>query len=351
MKLGIIISAVGHALLLSWGLFILSAPPSHETLEIEALPVDIIPVSSITQIQQGEKKAPATEIAAPKPTSRPEPVEDAVNTGDNTVDLKPTQTEKPSKKVVEAAAEPEKADIAEPLPSPETESVPQPSQKPEPVAATEVAALPVPQREVAPDPVAEAIARAEATKPKFEPLPEKVPTPTVRPTPPKAQTAKTPERKNNRDRKQSTKLASAKDSDFNADEISALLNREDPAGGGAQRNQREASLGGQTTTTGLKLSQSEMDALRGQIQRCWQIVPGMADGADVRITVTMRLDRSGAIDGQPSVQATGGSDGAREELARGARRAVLRCAPYNLPSEKYDTWADVVVNFDPSQMF
>ncbi|MEX3010400.1 hypothetical protein [Hoeflea sp. TYP-13] len=351
MKLGIVISAAGHALLLSWGLFYLSAPPSHEAVEIEALPVDIIPVSSITQIQEGEKTASAAEIAAPRPTKRPKPVEDAQNVGDNTVDLKPNKVDKPSDDAVEAAAEPEKADVAEPVPSTETEVVPEPAPKPEPVAATEVAALPAPQQDVAPDPVAEAIARAEATKPKFEPLPEKVPTPTLRPTPPKAQTAKTPERKNNQDRKQPTKLASAKKSDFSADEIAALLNRQDPAGGGARRSQREASLGGQTTTTGLKLSQSEMDALRGQIQRCWQIVPGMADGADVRVRVTMRLDRSGAIDGQPSVQATGGSEQVRRVLAGGARRAVLRCAPYNLPSEKYDTWADVVVNFDPSQMF
>ena len=199
--------------------------------------------------------------------------------------------------------------------------------------------------------MAEAITQAEESKPEFEKLPEKVPTPTQRPNPPKAQTAKTPERKNNQDRQKSTKLASAKDSDFNADEISALLNRQDPAGGGAQRNQREAALGGQTTTAGQQLSQSEMDALRGQIQRCWQIVPGMSDGGEVRVRVTMRLNRSGAIEGQPDVQATGGSERVRRVLAGGARRAVLRCAPYNLPTEKYDTWADVVVNFDPSQMF
>ena len=94
-----------------------------------------------------------------------------------------------------------------------------------------------------------------------------------------------------------------------------------------------------------------MDALRGQIQRCWNIIPGMEGGGEVRVEVTMRLDRTGAIEGQPNVHATGGAERTRNSLAESARRAVLRCAPYNLPAEKYDTWADVKVNFDPSKMF
>ena len=351
MKFGIIISALFHSAILGWGLFWLAPPKSFEVADIEALPVDIIPVASITQIQEGERDASAAERAAPAPTERQDVVEDAQNTGNNDIDLKTTPTERPSDRSIEAASEPEKAKVANPVPSTQAEEVPQPAEKPEPVPATEVAALPEPQQEVVPDPVAEAIADSEDVKPEFAALPDKVPTPKSRPERPKAQTAKTTERKNNQDQSQPTKLASARDTEFNADEVAALLNRQDPAGGGAKRGTQEAALGGRTTTAGSELSQSEMDALRGQIQRCWQIVPGMADGADVRVRVTMRLNRSGEIEGQPAVDASGGSERTRRVLAGGARRAVLRCAPYNLPPEKYETWADVVVNFDPSKMF
>jgi hypothetical protein len=65
-----------------------------------------------------------------------------------------------------------------------------------------------------------------------------------------------------------------------------------------------------------------MDALRGQIQRFWNIIPGMADGGDVRVIVRMRLDVSGNIVGQPDVSATGGSAGTRGTLASSAKRAV-----------------------------
>ena len=152
-------------------------------------------------------------------------------------------------------------------------------------------------------------------------------------------------------RQETPEKTSTKESDFNADEVAALLNKQDAQGGGAKRTTETASLGGTRTTRGNTLSQSEMDALRGQIQKYWNIIPGMADGGDVRVTVKMRLDPSGNIIGEPDVSASGGSSGTRGTLAGSARRAVLRAQPYQLPKEKYDSWAEVIVNFDPSQMF
>jgi colicin import membrane protein len=67
--------------------------------------------------------------------------------------------------------------------------------------------------------------------------------------------------------------------------------------------------------------------------------------------VQFRLDRSGALEGNPEIIAGGGSAGVERAAAEAARRAVVRCAPYTLPAEKYDAWADVIVHFDPSEMF
>lgn len=349
MKIGLIISSLLHATLLGWGLFWLSAPKSFEVADIEALPVDIIPVSSITRLQQGDDSAAVAEVAAPSPTTRAEPVEDAVNVGDNTVDLESARAADPRPTPVEATQAPQRSD--RPVPDPLARDAPRPTARPDPASATEVAALPEPQETVQADPVAEAISEAADSEAQVTPFPTNVPTPIARPSPPRDQTAQSPERETNDTPSEATRAASAKDSEFDSNEVAALLNRQDPAGGGARRSDREAALGTRTSTTGQELSQSEMDALRGQIQRCWQIVPGMADGADVRVQVTMRLNRAGEIDGQPSVEASGGSAQTRRVLAGGARRAVLRCAPYTLPAEKYETWADVIVNFDPSKMF
>lgn len=348
-------SLVLHSLVLGWALVSLGSPASFEVADVEALPVDIIPVESITQIQQGDKTAPMAEQAAPVPTSKPNIVENAENAGDNDIDLKSPPT--PAKRPVETevAAAPEKTEM--PLPNPTTETNEVKEIVPEETAPkpTEVAALPDSKPETAPTPEPEPTpepAPAETVAEEM-PLPQSVPVPAARPQPPKEQ-AKPAEKPAEKvaDKKQETaKSTSSKESDFNADEIAALLNKQEAAGGGAKRSTETASLGGRKTTSGSKLSQSELDALRGQIQNNWSIIAGIEGADDVIITVSMKLDETGGIIGRPKVSATGGSDTARRTLEGSALRAVMRSAPFkNLPVEKYDAWSEVIVNFDPSEM-
>jgi colicin import membrane protein len=354
MKTGLTTSVVMHAVVLGFGLMSLSAPTAFEVADVESLPVDIIPVESITQIQKGDKKATLSEKPAPVPTKRPDIVPDAQEVGENSVDTDKPPTPEAKPKPVEAAAVPAPSPKPEPKPAdePKPEPVKQPEPKPATVPATEAAPVAEPKQEVKPDPVSEAIAAdtpdaAEALK-----LPDSAPAPQAKPQPPKAQTAKAPDRK---DAEKPVKEAAAKpksdEKEFNADEVAALLNKEKASGGGAKRSTEQASLGGKKDTGGNKLSQSEMDALRGQVQRCWNIPAGAADAGSLRVSVQFRLDRTGALEGSPEIIAGGGSAGVERAAAEAARRAVSRCAPYNLPADKYDAWADVIVNFDPSEMF
>lgn len=355
MKGSLATSTLLHAAVLGFALSSFTAPNTLEVEDVEAFPVSIVPVEQLTQIQQGDKTAPLAETAAPVPTTRPEPVPDAQNTGDNTVDLKPSEAATPSPKEVISEAPPEPAEkpAPSPVPAPEvTETQPAPPPEPTPAepepAQTEVAALPP---EPAADPVAEAISEAAPAEPQFAALPAAGPVPETRPAPPRPQATPSEPAETRPKPPAAQETASTKQSDFNADEVAALLNKQDAAGGGARRSTETAALGGARTTRGNTLSLSEMDALRGQIQRNWNIIPGMADGGDVRVTVTMRLDQAGNIVGQPDVVASGGSDNVRRTLAGSAKRAVLKSQPFQLPAEKYDSWAEVIVNFDPSQMF
>ncbi len=365
MKGSLLTSAAIHIVVLGLALFSFGAPPAFEVQDIESLPVDIVPIEEMTQILEGEKKATAKETPAPKPTKRPNPVKDAQNTGDNNVDLKKVPTPKDSPKEVEVAAAPEKVET----PSPQKDNQPNDikdiiKEAVEKTPATEVAAKPEPKRDVKPDPVPGAKAEQTA-KAEDIPLPDAVPLPTQRPDQPKpepkqektetaaaqAATAKTPERKKEQKKQETAKSAPTKDTDVLADEVAALLNKQDPSGGGAKRSTKEESLGGEKKSSAAKLSQSELDALRGAIEKNWSVVSGMADAADIRIQVKMKLDKSGEIVGEPQVTATGGTESSRDVLASSARRAVLRSAPFtNLPKDKYDAWSEVVVNFDPSQL-
>ena len=362
-------TAVLHGLVLTWALVSLGSPKPLEVAPVESVPVEII--SEMSQIQQGDLKAPMAEKSAPKPSEKPQTLPEAENAGDNDVDMKTPP--KPVSKPIEnqASAAPPKSEDAPPSPDPVKEEV-KPSEKPPAEPATEVATLPAPKEEVKPDPKPDPKpeAKAEPTPPKptVEPtpaeptpteapdaaaLPQNVPAPTARPKVEEtaaAQTAKTPDRKTDAAPKEQKKTSSQKESDFNADEVAALLNKTESSGGGAKRSQDKAALGGKKTTTGNTLSMSEMDALKGMIQKNWSIIPGMADLQGMVITVTIQLDPQGEIVGQPEVEATGGTATSQRAMIGSATRAVRRSAPFKLPAEKYDSWQEVVIHFDPSDM-
>ncbi|MBB3595578.1 hypothetical protein FHX08_005990 [Rhizobium sp. BK529] len=376
MKASVVTSAVLHGLVLTWALVSLSAPESFKVEDFEAMPVDLVPVESITQMQQGDKKAPKKETSAPVPTTRPPIPQPAENAGDNNVDLKtpPVPNAKPSNSEAAAA---NSSDKPQPQIDPKPNDVKEVNKEETEVEQPkEVASIPPPKPvEVTPPkpeekPPEEQAKPAEPPKPDAEALPDKVPTPVVKPQvkppeqkpvekpPEKPQdqpkAAEKPTDKKKDDKKQEVaKSASSMKSDFNADEISALLNKTDPSAGGAKRSTQEASLGAKKATNGAsKLSLSEMDALKSAIAGNWSVIPGMEGMADVRIKVHMKLDQDGNIIGEPEVEATGGdNDSTRRALAGGAYRAIMKSAPFSsLPKDKYDAWNEVVVNFDPSDL-
>ncbi|WP_442581158.1 hypothetical protein ACSBOB_03895 [Mesorhizobium sp. ASY16-5R] len=407
MKAGLTTSVVLHAALLGFGLFALSAPAPLEVSDVEALPVDIVPLSELTQIQQGDKKAPMAETAAPTPTTRPDVVPDAQKVGDNDVDTDnpPTPDGKPKPVKIAESVTPAPKPIAKPKP----EETPKPKEEPKPVPATEVAPVPAPKEEVKPEPVkepepkpepvkqpepepvkepepkpepvkqpepkpaekpAEKVAEAEPVKPdavaeaiaEEQPapaedavkLPNSAPAPQARPAP--AQSAKAPDRKSSEKPVEEASSKRQSDDTKSLEDLvgSVLQDKEKVKGGGAKRSPSAAALGGEKATGGSKLSQSEMDALRGQIGRCWNPPTGLADASGLRISIKMNLTQAGEVEGAPEIVAGGGGSGIERIAAEAARRAVLRCAPYNLPSEKYaggSGWNQVLVNFDPSEMF
>jgi colicin import membrane protein len=349
MKAGLTTSVVLHALVLGFGLFSLSAPKAFDVADVEALPVDIVPIESLSQTLQGDKKAPKSEKPAPVPTTKPDIVPNAQKVGDNKVDTDKAPTPDPTPKEVTTAAvpkpspEPTKKPDEEPKPQP----VKQPEPKPTPVPATESTPEPQPKQEVKPDPVAETIVAdkedAEAAK-----LPENAPSPESRPQPPKAETAKAPDHKDAE--KPAEKAASApksEEKEFDADQVAALLNKEKASGGGAKRSTEVASLGGEKTT-GAKLSQGELDALRSQISHCWSIPVGTEDEG-LHASVRFSVDPSGKLEGMPVVDKSSGN----RNFDESAIRAIQICdrQGLNLPADKAEIWADVIVNFDPTEMF
>lgn len=351
MKAGLTTSLVLHVVALGVGLVSFSSPRPLELTNVESFPVDIVPVEEVAQSVQGDRSAPAAETPAPTPSTREDVVEDAQTIGDNTTDLATPPTPDPRPRPVETAEAPPPSPEPTP-PTPEPEPQPEPPQRqpePEPVPTTEVAPEPQPPQEVTPDPAPETEA-AEAPAPTEMALPTSAPAPQARPQPPQAQTARTPERREpeRQPERQQQAASSESNSESVEDQVAALLNRDRASGGGAQRSERQAALGGRQTT-GAQLTQSERDAIIAQLRSCWNVPVGAEGSSDLKTTVRFRLDPSGTLDGSPVIEKASGS----RQFDESTTRAIRICSQrgFQLPTDKYDTWSEVVVNFDPRDMF
>lgn len=379
MKAGLTTSLVLHAVALGFGLVSLSAPDPFPPAP-ESLPVSIIPVEEMAQHLQGDEKAPLAERSAPLPTERPDVVADAQKVGENSADTDAPITPQAKPRPVEtaAAAKPQPKPVEKPAEQDVAETV----EKPTPVPATEVAPTPEPKQDVKPDPVKQAepkpveepapveepvqqtaaiepsqarpdpVAEAiDAEQPKQESveLPSSAPAPEARPKPAQAQTAKAPEHKaSEKPVKQSASRPKSEDESSIEDQVAALLNKDKASGGGAKRSTETAALGGKKKT-GEKLTNSEMGALADQLSGCWSIPAGAEDGGGLRVSVKFRVNPSGRLEGMPQIESSSGN----RPFDESAVRAVQKCDRDGLilPAGKEEIWAEVVVNFDPSEMF
>lgn len=117
---------------------------------------------------------------------------------------------------------------------------------------------------------------------------------------------------------------------------------------------KPATTKGQNAPLGAKLTMSEEEALRRQLEQCWNVPYGAKDieTMSVDIVMTINADRTlGAA--RIADMDRYNSDSFFRALADSAMRAVKSplCSPFQLPPDKYETWKTTTVTFNPSEMF
>ena len=143
---------------------------------------------------------------------------------------------------------------------------------------------------------------------------------------------------------------------FDINKIDALVNRipdkpkteAPPAPNStAQSTRTTTGVGAQTAMT-----MSEIDALRSKMMQCWNVTAiGAPDPSALVLTLKIQLNQDGTVAGVPQLVETQNlGDPYFRAAADSAKRAVQMCQPYTLPVEKYDTWSNVAVVFDPRKM-
>ena len=299
-----------HVLVIGWGLVSFSAR-SLEAPPLESMPVDIISADQLSKLTAGSKSG---EKDKPKPlvekVAEAKPVDDPAGKITEKPEVKTEAAPEPPPKPVEKPVE-KKPDPPKPVAKHEPKDEPKPiEKKPDPPKV---------------DPIAEALKKDEAKKPK--------PKPQAKAAPPKP-----PEPKRERT--------------FDSSKIAALLDKRDPtrhAATGEQLNST-ASLGA-AHGTAATLSQSELDALRARLTKLWNVQAGSEHPEELIVDIRIRLTPDKRLAAPPEVVSRGSSPRYRA-AADAAMRAVLQAQPYDmLRPGTYEQWKDMIVTFDPRQMF
>lgn len=129
--------------------------------------------------------------------------------------------------------------------------------------------------------------------------------------------------------------------------VQALLNKtpdQKTADGGLIKSDDEFSAPEQLTL-------NEIDAFRAQMRRCWSPPAGAKQAENLVVQVRLSLTPSGLISAGPVVvnrRLLG--DPFFRAAAESVLRAIRRCQPFSMPSEKYASWRNIELTFDPRKM-
>ncbi|MFL2931057.1 MAG: hypothetical protein ACJZ4P_07935 [Candidatus Micropelagos sp.] len=101
---------------------------------------------------------------------------------------------------------------------------------------------------------------------------------------------------------------------------------------------------------GERMSLSEIDAFRAQIRACWSVPAGAKNAESLVVRVRVQLDTSGRPIAKKVINRAQLTDSFFLSAAESVLRAIERCQPYKMPPEKYESWREMELNFDPSKM-
>lgn len=261
---------------------------------VEAIPVELAPVSELTNIPVRPEPKKPVEKPEPKPEAKPEP-------------------EKPK-----PAPPPPPPPAPEPEPLPE-DAIPLPKDKAE--------EKPVPKPEAAP----ERVVKLDGPRPKVKP---------------KRPVEEKPEEKLDLNKIAALLNKELKDPAQKTEDI-----QEKPEDTPQELPPTQATR----PTTSAQMTLSEIDSIRAQVEQCWIVPAGARYAENLIVQVRIYLRPDGGLAQPPqvvdSLRMNMPGEEAYRTAAESAVRAIMKCEPFqNLPVDKYDRWQEIELNFDPRSM-
>ena len=101
------------------------------------------------------------------------------------------------------------------------------------------------------------------------------------------------------------------------------------------------------------LTLSEEDALKAQIFGCWSIPLGLPHNENLLVRIKLKLKPDGTIlkaEILDHERLNMPGQGYYKVLAESALRAIRLCEPLKVPSDGYERWKELILNFDAREM-
>jgi outer membrane biosynthesis protein TonB len=226
---------------------------------------------------------------------------------------------------------------------------------------------PAPEKKAEPEKPAEKPPAPEPEKPKPPTPPVKTNEP---PPPPKEELApplkeeKKPDVKKE-EKKEEKKKEKAKEEDLDAvlKAIQKTVQKEKQKADAKEKKDEEKAKEDSSSTAksvssnyddSLPMSLSEKDAIRSQFAKCWNVPAGARNAHELIVPLHIEVAMDGSVmkvELASDAKAKYSSDTFYRAAADSAIRAVHQCSPLkNLPPEKYGTWKEMELVFDPKEM-
>ncbi len=146
-----------------------------------------------------------------------------------------------------------------------------------------------------------------------------------------------------------------KESAQNFDSLLKNLSKNDAVPTPVNDNDIKANDGPVTGSPGIvsdKLTISEEDALRRQIEQCWNIPTGAKDAQNMLVEIRVIVNPDKTVRSAEIVNNSQMSDPFYRAAAESAKRAILnpKCSPLMLPDGREESWKTMTLRFNPKDV-
>ena len=312
MRRGVLFSSILHALVLGlayFHLWDLLFPP--QPLEETPIVVELVNIAP-------ETRATRVNTTPPKAQAKPE---------DQNAEQQPAPKQ-PPKVTPPPPAPPPSAPPPAPTPTPQVAQA-----QPEPPKAE-------PKQDQPPPPPP-----PPAPTPTPKPPPPEPPKPTPPPPPPPKPTPPPDPNKKKQDEQAFDALLKNLSKRSEAQKTEAPPKPSQPQQQAKASSQPVAPLGPRLTT-------SEIDVVKAQIEHCWNPPAGAKEAHDLIVDIEAQVAQDGRVITAQITSTARMGDPFYRAAAESALRAVLnpQCLPLKLPPEKYEQWKTLDLTFNPKDL-